>query len=128
MALAVSATGAAMPCRDHEVDCEGSTTGGAPCATDLDCQLNGECHAGVCVCDVAWRGSNCSVLALLPAKLMNGYGHRGSNISSWGGQIVRDPSTGKYVMPVSPNVLSLEREFALDVQYGATGQPRHMHQ
>jgi hypothetical protein len=76
---------------------EGVTAGGAPCETDLDCQLNGECTAGACVCDAAWRGANCSVLALLPAKLVNGYGHTASNVSSWGGQIARDPSTGRYV-------------------------------
>jgi len=76
---------------------EGVTAGGAPCETDLDCQLNGECTAGACVCDAAWRGANCSVLALLPAKLVNGYGHTASDVSSWGGQIARDPSTGRYV-------------------------------
>lgn len=76
-------------------------SGGAPCATDLDCQLNGECSGGVCKCDAAWRGANCSRLALLPAKAANGYGRVGGNVSSWGAQVVYDPARSMYVMHVA---------------------------
>ena len=49
-------------------------TGGAPCTADGDCQLNGLCTAGGCVCDAAWKGANCSTLNLQPAKFGNGFG------------------------------------------------------
>ena len=40
-----------------------------PCASDLDCSLNGLCDAstGACACDAAWRGPACQELALLPS-------------------------------------------------------------
>ena len=79
--------------------------GGAKCTGPMDCQLNvrppfppspppldiiaaataaqGVCTAGACVCDPAWRGANCSTLNILPAKMRNGFGHLGSNRSSW---------------------------------------------
>ena len=57
----------------------GGGGGGGACQTELDCQLNGECVAGKCVCDPQWNGNaNCSRLQLLPAKMDNGYGHVGS--------------------------------------------------
>ena len=73
---------------------------GAKCTEDLDCQLNGLCTVGACVCDPAWKGANCSVLNLLPAKLSNGFGHPGSTTSSWGGNAVQDPKSGKWIMQV----------------------------
>jgi hypothetical protein len=76
-------------------------SGGAPCKDDLDCQLNGLCTGGTCVCDAAWKGSNCSTLNLLPAPMENGYGSLHSNISSWGGGVVHDPKSGKWIMFVS---------------------------
>ena len=72
--------------------------GGGPCSSDLDCQLNGECTAGACVCDAAWTGANCSVLALLPARWGTGYGSMNSSVSSWGGGVSRDPGSGKYYL------------------------------
>ena len=33
-----------------------------------DCWLNGDCIAGTCVCDLAWTGPACSVLAELPGN------------------------------------------------------------
>lgn len=32
------------------------------CSTPLDCQLNGRCQGGVCLCDPGWTGSSCSQL------------------------------------------------------------------
>jgi hypothetical protein len=78
--------------------------GGAPCKTALDCQLNGVCAAGRCVCDPAWKTANCSVLNLLPAKPGQGYGQRGSSVSSWGGGVIRDPVSSKYYMHVAEMV------------------------
>jgi hypothetical protein len=49
----------------------------------------------------AWTGANCSTLNLLPAKKMNGYGSLGSPTSSWGGGVLHDPVSGKWVMQVS---------------------------
>jgi len=39
----------------------------APCATDLDCSLNGVCRGASCACDAAWGGADCGTLALLPS-------------------------------------------------------------
>ena len=68
------------------------TQGGGPCISDLDCMLNGLCvrppgEGGHCACNPQWTSRNCGMLKLLPAKLDNG--HRSSNSSSWGGQIVK---------------------------------------
>lgn len=77
-----------------------TTTGGA-CATDLDCQLNGECKGGTCACDAAWSGNaNCSALALLPAAARNGYGWENSTTSSWGGGVLYDADSATWVMQV----------------------------
>ena len=78
-----------------------ASRGGAPCQTPLDCQLNGPCTGGKCVCDAAWKGENCSVLNLLPAKPGQGYGQRGSSVSSWGAGVIRDPKTSKFYMHVA---------------------------
>jgi hypothetical protein len=79
-----------------------AASGGGYCESDLDCQLNGICSAEkLCTCDVAWRGANCSVLNLLPAKLNSGFGSMNSSSSSWGGQVQHDPKTGKWVMHVA---------------------------
>ena len=71
------------------------------CRSDMGCQLNGKCANGVCVCDSAWKGENCSTLNLLPAKVQNGFGHLASNGSSWGGGVIYDPKAGKWIMFVS---------------------------
>jgi len=71
------------------------------CSTELDCQLNGICSDGKCVCDAAWSGSpNCSKLALLAAKFRNGYGYLNSSTSSWGGGVIYDAESATYVMQV----------------------------
>jgi hypothetical protein len=76
--------------------------GDGSCATELDCQLNGECVDGHCVCDDAWSGNkNCSTLALLPAKAKNGYGAVGSKSSSWGAGVDYDPVSKKWIMGIS---------------------------
>jgi hypothetical protein len=77
------------------------------CEDELDCQLNGVCDNGQCVCDAAWSGNaNCSTLALLPAKVKNGYGFPGSPVSSWGAGVQQDPATKKWIMAVSDYALS----------------------
>lgn len=78
-----------------------SIIGGSRCTTNLDCQLNGLCTNGVCVCDAAWKGANCSSLNLQPATRANGFGHLASNRSSWGGGVIRDPKSGKWIMFLS---------------------------
>jgi len=72
------------------------------CATDADCQLNGECLQGLCVCDPAWGKADCSELQLLPSPAAPAYPPpKLFNVtSSWGGSVVRDDD-GKYHMFVS---------------------------
>ena len=73
--------------------------GGAPCTTPLDCQLNGNCTAGACVCQTAWSGANCSTLRLLspPGFSPAGFHSLDSASSAWGGGAVYDPSQKKWV-------------------------------
>ena len=71
---------------------------GGPCSTSLDCQLNGACTDGACVCNPGWTNTDCSVLDLLPVAAQNGFGHLGSNVSSWGAGAVHDPISGQYFM------------------------------
>ena len=37
------------------------------CTSSLDCQLNGACTRGKCVCDKGWSGDSCGLLHLDPA-------------------------------------------------------------
>eukprot|EP00035_Acanthoeca_spectabilis_P000400 m.73039 g.73039 ORF g.73039 m.73039 type:complete len:418 (+) comp10188_c0_seq1:1-1254(+) len=78
--------------------CAGAATEG--CTGDGDCSLNGVCTGGVCVCDAAWTGPNCSSLNFLPANKSQGFNHVGSSWSSWGGSAVQDPKTGRWYLGV----------------------------
>jgi len=65
--------------------------GDRSCKGNIDCQLNGVCLIGVCHCDAAWRGSNCSVVNLLPARPLSKQGFTTTDTwSSWGGNINMD--------------------------------------
>jgi hypothetical protein len=67
------------------------------CTTEDDCQLNGDCVGGVCDCSVAWRGFDCSLLFLLPARDMTpAYPppELQESTSSWGGSVIQDKETG----------------------------------
>lgn len=70
----------------------------AKCGSDLDCSLNGVCNlsSGQCQCDAAWKGACCTSLNLLPVPVNSGYRH--PNTSTWGGNIIPDPSSNKYHM------------------------------
>ena len=37
------------------------------CASDSDCSLNGVCSAGICLCDVPWKGVACGILGKRPS-------------------------------------------------------------
>jgi hypothetical protein len=57
------------------------------CTGRNDCSYNGECIAGACKCEPAWRGDFCESLYTLPG--LDTLGYRGSEggkrLSSWGG-------------------------------------------
>jgi hypothetical protein len=79
----------------------GTTVSCAPtCSTSLDCSLNGLCSSdGRCVCDAGWTGACCGQLNLLPMDYAaTGGGYKHSSTSTWGGNIVRNASTGAYHM------------------------------
>ena len=58
--------------------------------------LLGNCNsAGVCECDPGWTSATCSVLHLAPAPTRERQA-RMTNMSSWGGNAIRDASTGFY--------------------------------
>lgn len=71
----------------------------AACTYDVHCSLNGRCDAGACTCYAGWKGTSCATLDLLPAPTVAAYGGGiGGNVSSWGAGVMRDPSSGTYVM------------------------------
>lgn len=41
------------------------------CTTELDCELNGACRGGTCLCFPGWTGPTCGTLKLLPAPTMS---------------------------------------------------------
>jgi EGF-like domain len=61
------------------------------CTSDLDCDLNGVCTDGLCVCDPGWIGSDCGQLDLRAGPRANGYNLTGDGTSSWCNGIVQDP-------------------------------------
>ena len=65
--------------------------GAATCTSEGDCSYNGECQAGTCICDRAWRGARCATLNLLPATRGAGLNasDSGGPISSWGGTVTK---------------------------------------
>ena len=69
--------------------------GGAPCASSLDCWLNGDCAASAYVCDAAWTGAACNVLQQRPSQQLWPPpdplpANTSVLASSWGSTIVRD--------------------------------------
>ena len=72
----------------------------AACQSALDCQLNGACVAGACVCDRGWQGADCGNMSLAAPTVAFGYGT--SNSSSWGGgPPVWDAVSGQYHLYVT---------------------------
>eukprot|EP01079_Euglenida_sp_SAG-EU17-18_P003709 gene3709-690_t len=74
------------------------------CTTAMECSLHGECVAGACKCDPGWAGRDCGVLKLAPTATNDVgsgaiYPPPGSNMSSWGGGVIR--WGGKYHLFVS---------------------------
>lgn len=58
------------------------------CASDADCNLNGQCNNGTCTCYTPWAGLSCGVLDLQPVPTgAEGYG-MSPNLTSWGGNVV----------------------------------------
>ena len=56
------------------------------CSSAFDCQLNGECANGTCVCDTAWMGPQCGVLDVEQGTVAYGNGASTSPLTSaWGG-------------------------------------------
>jgi len=66
------------------------------CSDDADCQLNGICDGGRCICDAAWTSDDCSKLNLKPPKLIQAaYPPPDllSNTTSWGASVLQDGDT-----------------------------------
>eukprot|EP01084_Bolivina_argentea_P125698 222671_1 len=75
-----------------------------PCASDLDCSLNGQCNisTGQCSCRPAWSSFRCDWLNILPGNTSWGLNSlnifNNSHNNSWGGTVLRDFKTGQYNM------------------------------
>lgn len=75
------------------------------------CSLLGDCNAdGTCTCDPGWKGENCGVLDLGPAKRLGG-GFRNSTFASWGGTVVKVGETYHMWLSAMANNCTL-REFS----------------
>ena len=48
-----------------------ATEPAAACTDASSCSLNGRCAQGACVCDVAWQGASCELLALQPTPALS---------------------------------------------------------
>ena len=72
-------------------------TSAASCASASDCNLNGDCVSGACVCDKGWRGSpTCGVLTLGAVdKSHRGGVSNGSMYATWGASPIKGPD-GKW--------------------------------
>ena len=82
-------------------------------STVPDCSLNGVLNAqGTgCVCDKPWTGPVCSVIAFKPVTFPQGYGMEpkaapwhipgNGSFTTWGGNSIEDPATGKFHLFVS---------------------------
>ena len=69
---------------------------GAACTDASSCSLNGRCTQGACVCDEAWHGASCELLALQPTPAQSDYDARASmGLSTWGASVVQLPSDGQ---------------------------------
>jgi hypothetical protein len=65
------------------------------CSSSVDCSLNGDCEAGMCICDSPWsKNENCDVLSVEPMEIDSGY-HNATE-ASWGANVVY--ADGKYHM------------------------------
>merc|ERR1719223_630578 len=69
-------------------------------AAPPECSLNGEKKGGVCVCDKPWSGPECSTMNFKPVTFPQGYG-MAPKLTSWGGNAIEDPKTGKFHIYVS---------------------------
>jgi hypothetical protein len=74
----------------------------AACSTAFDCQLNGACVSGACVCDAAWAGPQCGVLDVEQGTVAYGNGAATSPLTSaWGGGPPVVDANGMYHLFVS---------------------------
>jgi hypothetical protein len=71
----------------------------AQCSSSLDCSLNGVCSGGACACDAGWGGRCCGQFDFAPVDYAaTGGGYQHAQTSTWGGNIIRNASTGRYHM------------------------------
>ena len=54
------------------------------CTLDTDCQLNGVCTKGQCICDKGWTGNTCSYLNQNKSKIIWPPYDEEYNTAAWG--------------------------------------------
>jgi len=61
----------------------------ADCVVDDDCNLNGVCDQGSCICDSPWLGDDCSLLDVVPSPVAPAYPPPSifNSTTSWGGSV-----------------------------------------
>ena len=68
--LIAVASVATTPTEATHTDVDINSDHTAACTSELDCQLNGACVQGACVCDKGWRGTDCGTLNLELAPIV----------------------------------------------------------
>ena len=84
------------------------------CASDFDCELNGQCVAGRCICSPQWYGRTCGQLRLERTIRNSGYRGGGAGAlanaadptSTWGASIIGPDDSGRWHMMVARMSLS----------------------
>lgn len=84
------------------------------CASELDCELNGQCVAGRCSCTPQWYGPSCGQLRLESTTRNSGYRGGGAGAladgpdptSTWGGSIIGPDERGRWHMMLARMSLS----------------------
>lgn len=88
--------------------------GAAGCSSELDCELNGQCVVGRCVCAPQWYGPSCGQLRLERTTRNSGYRGGGAGAladapdptSTWGGSIIGPDDRGRWHMMLARMSLS----------------------
>ena len=63
------------------VAADGTARRSGACANAVDCELNGECHSGVCSCYEGWVGESCSPGTIDAGVGRSSIGQTGSPVS-----------------------------------------------
>eukprot|EP01084_Bolivina_argentea_P113846 202811_1 len=76
-------------------------------SVDPLCGLNGDFNTSTntCICDAGWKGTNCTLLDLLPVP-MNNPGYWNQSLPTWSGNIIHHDNSYHFFLTAKANVTS----------------------